>query len=609
MTIHGRPFHPEGSMHVRKAQPAEAGRLSELVMRSKAVWGYDGDFLDAVREQLRIHPDDVVSRRVVVAERDGTPLGVATLDGEPPDGEIGLLFVEPDQMRRGVGHALYRHVLTTAGRLGFRRLVIVSDPHAVPFYLAQGAEHQATDPTVTESTAADGLARMLAWPPAPEPSWSTAWDGGDRLILVGNAAEFNAQFGQRLRGPDHYSCLAAFCAARPAAVLLPMPVEDWWIEHVGSVLGWDGVNVRVYGGVAGDARMSSAIAASRELRQRLAADPSRVRPWGSTAGMRRVTPYAGCSGLATVRRFESKRRANRLFHAVAGEHPGITVPLQRHVRSYRHLMRSLGNGHRLVLKREYGVGGDGTAIVSADTPGLRGLLRRWLHHGDVLMEEYVEGGRTYRDVTFNGVIDAGGWVHPVGVGLMDVDGTAYRGVTVGPGSLPDDLAGIATRFGTAVGRALAASNYHGWFDVDLVAAPSGRLAPTEINLRLTGPAAAFHIQAAANRLHGGRHVVRTVDQMPLGARLPSAALRDHVSLLVDRCQSLGAALVVTIPTAAYDAAPYLGVAIVARTATTVTEAEAVVRQMNGALGDMFDDAASSAPAFRTQHGLSRCAGW
>jgi GNAT superfamily N-acetyltransferase len=571
-------------MRVRNAEPAEAGQLTELVMRSKASWGYDADFLDAVRDQLRLRPGDVVSRRAVVADRAGTPLGVATLDGEPPDGAIGLLFVDPAEMRRGVGRTLYRHVLATAGRLGFHRLVIGSDPHAVPFYLAQGAEPLEHGPG---AATADGLVRMLAWPPAPEPSWSTAWDGGDRPILVGNAAEFNAQFGGRPHGPDHYSCLVAFCSSRPATVLLPMPVADWWIEHVGSVLGWDGVEVR--GGIAGDARMSAAIAASPGLRRRLAADPARVRPWGWTGRLRTVVASTGDAGLATLRRFESKRWANRLFRALAGDHPGITVPRQRPVGSYRHLRTELGSRRRLVLKREYGVGGDGTAIVSADTPGLRGRFRRWSYAGDVLLEEYIEGDRTHHDVTFDGVVAGDGWVHPVGTGLMHVDGTSYRGVTVGPGSLPDDVAGIATRFGAAVGRALAADGYRGWFDVDFVATESGRLAPTEINLRLTGPAAAFHIQAAVDRRHGGRHVVRTVDQMPLGARLPSAALRDHVALLADRCRGLGATLLVTIPTAGYDTAPYLGVAIAARTAATVGEAESAVRRMNTALGDMFGD--------------------
>ncbi|WP_205650416.1 GNAT family N-acetyltransferase [Actinoplanes solisilvae] len=561
-------------------------------MRSKAVWGYDDAVLDACREQLRIRPGDVIQRRTVVAERSGTLLGVATLDGDPPDGELGLLFVEPDEMRQGVGRALYRHVLAEAGRLGFRRLAIDADPHAVPFYRAVSAEPvPLAGPPPAGPVTEDALVRLQAWPPAREPSWSAAWDGGAQPVIVGNAAEFNGQFGRSVRGPDHYSCLAAFCATRPAMVLLPMPVEGWWIEHVGAVLGWEGVEV--HSGLAGDARMCVAVGSRPDLLCRIAADRSRALPWGWTAEFAAIAPGSR-DALQAVRRYESKRHAHTLFRALADGHPRITVSAQRPLGSPRALARELAGGRRVVLKREYGVGGAGTLIVSGDTPGLRPLLRRWARDG-ALVEEYVEGDESHRDVTFDAVIATDGWVHPVGAGLMHVDGTAYRGVTVGPGVLPDVVARAAAAFGTAVGRVLAADGYHGWFDVDFVATASGRLAPTEINLRLTGPAVAFHVQATLDRRWGGRHVVRTADRLPLGARLPSAALREHVSDLVLRCQGLGATLLVTIPTAAFDAAPYLGVAIAARTAVAAAEAEAAVRQANAALGGLFQDPALNPP--------------
>ena len=586
---------PADGVGLRPARPAEAERLSELVMRSKAAWGYDDAFLDACREQLRIRPGEVIRRRTVIAERCGTPLGVATLDGDPPEGELGLLFVEPDTMRQGVGRALYRHVLAEAGRLGFRRLAIDADPHAVPFYRAVHAEPvPLAGPPAAGPAAADALVRMQAWPPAREPSWSAAWDGGSRPVIVGNAAEFNGQFGQGVRGPDHYSCLAAFCAARPAMVLLPMPVEGWWIEHVGAALGWEGV--QVHSGLAGDARVCVAVGARPDLLRRIAAERSRTLPWGRTADFAAIAPGPR-DALRAVRRYESKRHAHTLFRALAGEHPRIAVPAQRPMGSPRALARELSDGRRVVLKREYGVGGAGTLIVSGDTPGLRPLLRRWARDG-ALVEEYVEGDEVHRDVTFDAVVAADGWVHPVGAGLMHVDGTAYRGVTVGPGVLPDVLARAAAGFGTAVGRALAADGYRGWFDVDFVATASGRLAPTEINLRLTGPAVAFHVQAALDRRRGGRHIVRTADQLPLGARLPSAALREHVTDLVRRCQGLGATLLVTIPTAAFDAAPYLGVAIAARTVSAAAAAETAVRQANADLGGLFRDPALSPPGDR-----------
>jgi hypothetical protein len=43
----------EESPNIRHARPGEAGVLSALAVRSKAHWGYDGAFLDSVRQASR----------------------------------------------------------------------------------------------------------------------------------------------------------------------------------------------------------------------------------------------------------------------------------------------------------------------------------------------------------------------------------------------------------------------------------------------------------------------------------------------------------------------------------------------------------------------------
>ncbi|POM25185.1 Acetyltransferase (GNAT) family protein [Actinomadura rubteroloni] len=525
-------------MRVRAARPDEAEALSALVLRSKAHWGYDAAFLAACRDELRLRPGDVAARRAVVAERDGTVAGVATLDGDPPDGELGLLFVEPRALRTGVGRLLYRHVLAEAGRQGFARVTVRSDPHAAGFYRAMGAEPAAPDA---------GLPVFTAWPVPPEPAWARAWAAGGPDVRVGNVAAFNGQFCRVPQRPDHYSCMVMFCGPMPAGLVLPERVDDWWLRATAAALGWDDVPALTH--VAG----------------------GRVVPWGRTSG----TPEV----MAAIRHYESKRHAHALFTALAPEHPGIVVPARRPVRSRRALARELAGGP-LVLKAEYGVGGSGTRVV---TPGGR-LPRRV---AGLLVEDHVAKDDRFPDPTFDAFIDGAGTVHPVGTGLMDVAGTAYRGVTVG--RVPGGVATTAETFGVHVGRVLAEDGYRGWYDVDFVTARTGRLAPTEINLRLTGPAVAFHLKATFDRLRGGDHLVRTLDRVPLGARLPPPALRRHVERLTRTCADAGAVLVVTIPTAAFDPVPYLGVALAARTPEALDQATQAVRDANRALGAMFRD--------------------
>lgn len=126
-------------MRIRAGEAAEAAVLTDLALRSKGHWKYDAEFLAACREELTMRPAEVAARRTAVAEGDGRILGFTTLDGEPPEGAIGMMFVEPDTIGRGVGRRLFTHTMDEARRLGFTRLTIDADPNAEPFYRAMGA--------------------------------------------------------------------------------------------------------------------------------------------------------------------------------------------------------------------------------------------------------------------------------------------------------------------------------------------------------------------------------------------------------------------------------------------------------------------------------------
>lgn len=125
---------------LRAAEPHEAAAITGLARRSKAHWGYSQDFLDLVRDMLTVYPDEIRDERVVVADHAGTLLGYYRLEGEPPDGELADLFVEPRAIGTGLGRRLWEHVVASARTRGFRQLELESDPHAEPFYRHMGAE-------------------------------------------------------------------------------------------------------------------------------------------------------------------------------------------------------------------------------------------------------------------------------------------------------------------------------------------------------------------------------------------------------------------------------------------------------------------------------------
>lgn len=556
-------------MWIRDARPDEADELTRLVLRSKAHWGYDAAYIAACAPQLALRPAEIVPRRAVVAEDDTGLLGVATLDGAPPDGGLGLLFVEPAAIRRGVGRTLYAHVLDTARALGFRRLTLDADPHAEGFYRELGARPVPVRGGV-------GAQPRFEVPLPVRAGWAQAWTDGRRAVHLGNVGEFQEQFGgtteEGRRAAGHYSCLAAFASPHPAVVVLPRAVPDGWIELVARQLGW--------------ARVELYEAAERDLFERPAL-VERLRgaglpfvPWGHTSTAQRL---AARPLPPDALRYESKRASHELFRRLAPDHPGVVVPDQWWPATRRAAARIIAvrarTGVATVLKGEHGAGGSGVRVLTRRTHAL-GLPR-----GPLLLEEHIAGDG--RCPTYDGLVDARGEVHDVGVAAMDIRGTAYRGATVGPGAVPAGPAAIALRFGHAVGRELAATGYRGWYDVDFVTGPAGVLAPTETNLRMTGPSVAFLVKQRLDETRGGDHLVRTLDRVPLGARLPDAEAMALCRELMAKCAGIDTVLVPSIPTAAYEPDPYLGVVLAAATVHRLDAADALVHAVCQRLTGVF----------------------
>ncbi|MEV7769999.1 hypothetical protein [Kitasatospora sp. NPDC086791] len=436
--------------------------------------------------------------------------------------------------------------------------------------------------------------------------WVGAWTGGRAAVHVGDVADFNAQFFgsgmaaaqrlRRLRQAHHYACLAVGYSPEPALLVLPAEVAPEWTDWLARELAWG--PVEVHSGVAPDRTLAEALAARPALAARIADSGHPVVGWGHAVAR-------GESGEpAVVRRYESKAAAHDLFAALAPGHPGIRLPRQERPDGRRRAARLLtaraARGRTTVLKSPYGVGGYGTVVVEPAVlfaaGGGAALLRRLVRtellpsDGALLLEEHIDPGPAarLRDLTHDAVIGPDGIVHPVGAGAMDVAGTRYQGVTVGPGAVPQGAAATARRFALAVGERLAAEGYRGWFDVDFVTDRERRLAPTEINLRLTGPAVAFVLAARLDRVRGPGHLVRTLDGMPLGARLAQAALHDHLERLRPRCARLGVTLLPLIPTACQEPEPTVGLALAGPDAEALDAAEALVAAANHGLAGMFE---------------------
>lgn len=125
---------------VRPARVGEGGSLSALCLRSKAHWGYDAEFMKLSAAALSISEADIAAGRVLVAfDASGRTIGVA---GVVPNGEtadLDVMFVDPPAIGGGAGRVLFEAAASLASGLGARRMTILADPNAAPFYERMGA--------------------------------------------------------------------------------------------------------------------------------------------------------------------------------------------------------------------------------------------------------------------------------------------------------------------------------------------------------------------------------------------------------------------------------------------------------------------------------------
>jgi GNAT superfamily N-acetyltransferase len=109
--------------------------LEALQRRASDVWEEYRDQLAANPDAIELPPEAVRERRVRVAVAETQPIGFSVvLALRKAACELDGLFVEPDEMRRGVGRALLLDAAERARIQGARRIEVIANPRAVGFY-------------------------------------------------------------------------------------------------------------------------------------------------------------------------------------------------------------------------------------------------------------------------------------------------------------------------------------------------------------------------------------------------------------------------------------------------------------------------------------------
>ncbi len=125
---------------IRPAERGEAERLTAICLRSKAHWGYDEAFMRLSKPAITVHEADIADGNVLVGcNAAGRAVGLVRVDPQGETAELGLMFVDPPAIGTGAGRALFEAATVLARNLGARRMTILADPNAAPFYEHMGA--------------------------------------------------------------------------------------------------------------------------------------------------------------------------------------------------------------------------------------------------------------------------------------------------------------------------------------------------------------------------------------------------------------------------------------------------------------------------------------
>ena len=133
---------------VRPARAGEAKSLTALCLRSKEHWGYDADFVRLCVPSLTVKEKSIAEGRVLVAiDADDRTIGTVSVGRDGDDAELALMFVDPAAIGGGTGRTLFEAAVTLARGLGYRRMTILADVNAAPFYERMGARFLRNEPS------------------------------------------------------------------------------------------------------------------------------------------------------------------------------------------------------------------------------------------------------------------------------------------------------------------------------------------------------------------------------------------------------------------------------------------------------------------------------
>jgi GNAT superfamily N-acetyltransferase len=136
----GEPGRSICGRKITLATPDQAETLTQIAFAAKRHWGYPERWMQLWAPLLTITPEYIEQNETWVAWLVEQPVGFCAISQSGERASVDHLWVLPDSMGKGIGAALFEHILKRSKELGVHTLEIESDPNAQGFYERIGAK-------------------------------------------------------------------------------------------------------------------------------------------------------------------------------------------------------------------------------------------------------------------------------------------------------------------------------------------------------------------------------------------------------------------------------------------------------------------------------------
>ncbi|TDB75481.1 hypothetical protein [Micromonospora sp. KC723] len=343
-------------------------------------------------------------------------------------------------------------------------------------------------------------------------------------LVVPNNGEFNVRNQAVDLGPRgtrdyldfgaYLADQAVFWSTAERVLLLPHGYDPLWFADVHDALGL--APPPVVSPQTGSGRLLADLmhdpSALAVLRKLLDGRPVRLLSWGATPELfllvdtiRSWGQSVDVDGVTRENQWASRYLDSKLSCLDLAR--DLKIPMARSITvvdrdELRGALAALLRRHpRVIVKSPYGVGGQGSAVVDADTDSLARFWDRM--HDDpyfraypLVVQEFVAHAPGVGCPALDFRVVDGGVSDLVLSAVTTVEGHLFQSVNVGVGSLPAEVAERIVPLGRRIGEAAGALGFRGWLCVDLIAGADGDIYLTEINARRSGAMPAIGLLTA-----------------------------------------------------------------------------------------------------------------